>query len=78
MKLKNLINEVDEVNNPLSKGNKKKLRDTLSQMFDVIEKFEKNGKIDGKSDKDKIDVLKNVISDMVKQSDREKIIKGDG
>ncbi|PHO09085.1 hypothetical protein CPG37_10835 [Malaciobacter canalis] len=78
MKLKNLINEVDEIKNPLSKGNKKKLRDTLSQMFDVIEKFEKNGKIDGKSDKDKIDVLKNVISDMVKQSDREKIIKGDG
>lgn len=78
MRLKNLINEVDEVKKPLSKGNKKKLRDTLSQMFDVIEKFEKNGKIDGKSDKDKIDVLKNVISDMVKQSDREKIIKGDG
>lgn len=77
MKVKDLIYE-NGGTYPLSNKNKKKLRDTLSQMFDVIENFEKNGKIESNSDKDKIEVLRNIISDMVKQSDREKIIRGDG
>ena len=80
MKVSDLNKGVKDLKNqqPLSDKNKKKLRDTLSQMFDMIERFEKNGKVDGKSDKDKIDMLKDVISDMVKDEDRKKIIKGDG
>ena len=40
-------------------------------------KFRQKGEnIDGKSDKEKIDLLKNIISDMVTQKDREDIIKG--
>ena len=39
-------------------------------------RLKKGENIDGKSDKEKIDLLKNIISDMVTQKDREDIIKG--
>ena len=79
MTVKDLINEVDEIKKtkPLSDKNKDKLRNVLSSMFDVIEKFEKGENIDGKSDKEKIDLLKNIISDMVKDEDQKKIIRGE-
>lgn len=79
MRIKDLLNEVEEIQNskPLSKENKDKLRNVLSSMFDVIEKFEKGENIDGKSDKEKIDLLKNIISDMVKDSEQKAIIKGE-
>lgn len=78
MRIKDLLNEVEDVKNskPLSKENKDKLRNVLSSVFDVIERFEKGENIDGKSDKEKIDLLKSIVSDMVKQKDREDIIKG--
>ena len=78
MRIRDLNETVEKVQNPseLSKQNKKKLTDVLSSMFDTIQRVEKDGDIHLKSDKEKIDLLKNVISDMVKQTEREKIIKG--
>ena len=40
--------------------------------------FEKNGNADSKNDREKIDILKNVISDMVKDEDQKSVIRGDG
>ena len=78
MRIRDLNETVEKVQNPseLSKQNKKKLTDVLSSMFDTIQRVEKDGDIHLKSDKEKIDLLKNLISDMVKQTEREKIIKG--
>ena len=78
MRIRDLNETVEKVQNPseLSKQNKKKLTDVLSSMFDTIQRVEKDGDIHLKSDKEKIDLLKNLISDMVKQIEREKIIKG--
>ena len=77
MKLKNLLKE-SEVDNQLPKDTKDKLRKVLSNMFDTIERFEKGENIDSKSDKEKIEMLRNTISSMIKQTDREKTIRGDG
>lgn len=76
MKVKDITLDVKHFDKSkyLSNKNKKKLTDALSSMFDVIERFEKTGKVDGKSDQDKIDVLKNVISDMIKSEDQKKVI----
>ena len=57
--------------------NKLKLRDVLSDMFDTFERVEKDGDIHLKSDREKIDFLKDTIQSMIKQNDREKIIKGE-
>ena len=43
----------------------------------IIKKFE-NSSINMKSDREKIDILKSVISDMVKDEDQKKIIRGEG
>ena len=77
MKLKNLLKESDVGGNPLSKDQKNKLRDVLSSMFDTIQRFEKNGKVEGKSDLEKVDMLKDTINSMIKSKDREKTIRGE-
>ena len=43
-----------------------------------IQRFEKNGQVDSKLDKDKIDILKNIVSDMIKNEDQKQIIMGKG
>ena len=79
MKIKNLSKEVDNLrrNNQLKEG-KDSLRDMLSLMFNVIQRFETDGKVSRKNDADKVDVLKNMISDMMKDSEQKQIIRGDG
>ena len=74
MKLSDLNNEVTE---SLSKDNKDKLRNVLSNMFDVIENFEKNGVID-KNSTQKIDFLKDTIKSIIKDEEEKNIIRGDG
>jgi ribosome recycling factor len=78
MRLKNLLRESDVGGNPLSKDQKQKLRNVLSSMFDTIERFEKNGKIESKDDKEKVEMLRDTISSMIKSKERESVIKGDG
>lgn len=76
MRVRDLINEVEEVKNPLPKDSKDKLRNVLSNMFDVIEKFERNGVID-KNSTQKIDFLKDTIKSIIKDEDEKKIIRGE-
>lgn len=79
MKVSDLFLEVENIKNPkkLSQQNKKKLRDVLSGMFDTIERVEKDGDIHLKSDTEKIDLLKNIIANMVKDEEQKSIIKGE-
>ena len=71
MRVKDLIFEVEDVK---SEG---KLRLVLADMFDIIEKFENGKAIDSKSDKDRIEYLKDVISTMIKDDEQKAIIKGE-
>ena len=73
MKVRDLINEVEEVKNPLPKDSKDKLRNVLTNVFDVIEKFERNGVID-KNSTQKIDFLKDTIKSIRRDEDEKKII----
>ena len=79
MKVSDINNDIQGLANSIhpSKKNKYKLKNVLSNIFNTIERFENNGEF-YKNDRDKIDVLKNVISDMVKTEDQNSIIKGDG
>jgi hypothetical protein len=52
------------------------LNNMLSTLFNVIERFENNGRTHYKDDKDKVDVLKNIIKNMVKDAQQKEIIKG--
>ena len=78
MKLRDLNQNVKDLKNPkpLSNENKKKLRDTLADMSDVIEKFEKTGEIETKSEREKVGFLKDFIFNMIKDEDEKRIIKG--
>jgi hypothetical protein len=53
------------------------LRDNLTIMLNTIERFENSGNAESKNDRDKIDILKNLINDMIKDEDQRRIIKGD-
>lgn len=78
MRVRDLIKESTGGNHPLSKEQKQKLRSVLASMFDTIQRFEQDGKIEGKSDLEKIDMLKDTIHSMIKAKDRESVIKGEG
>jgi vesicle coat complex subunit len=72
MKVKDLIKNKQ----PFLKENKNTIRDVFSMMFDVIERFENNNKIKSKNEREKIDILKNIISDMLKDENQKEVIKG--
>ena len=80
MKVSDLNKDIQNIKNqkPLSNENKDKLRNVLSSMFDTIQRFEKNGKIDSKNDMKKIQMLRDTIQSMIQSKDREKVIKGEG
>ena len=58
MKVRDLLKETEEKLQPISNDEKDKLRNVLSSMFDTIQRFEKNGKIDSKNDMKKIQMLR--------------------
>jgi hypothetical protein len=79
MKVADLNREIKEVHNEsISKKQPKKIKDVLSIISNSIQKFEKSGQLNSKIDKDKIDILKNVVSDMIKDEDQKQIIMGKG
>lgn len=78
MKVRDLLKETEEKLQPISNDEKDKLRNVLSSMFDTIQRFEKNGKIDSKNDMKKIQMLRDTIQSMIQSKDREKVIKGEG
>jgi len=80
MKVSQLNTEAKNIIKPktLLKENKYKLRNVLTTIFSIVEKFEQSGEGESKNTKEKIEVLKNVISDMVKDEDQKNIIRGNG
>ena len=62
MQVSNLNNDVKKIQNKSTPQKQPvQLKDMLSKLLNVIENFEKNGKIDFKIDKDKIDILKDLV-----------------
>lgn len=77
MKIAGLNNGVKEIpKKSTSKKQPNKLKDMLLIISNEIQRFEKNGQVDSKIDKDKIDILKNIVSDMIKNEDQKQIIMG--
>lgn len=60
----------------LSNENKKNLRDTLASMYDRLERFEKIGKIETKTEREKVVLLKDFIFNLIKDEDEKRIIRG--
>jgi hypothetical protein len=73
MKIRDITESSENLRKP---NNNDTLRDLLSVLLNTIEKFENNGTSKNKNSKDKIDVLKNLITDMIKDEDQRQTIKG--
>jgi len=72
------IRDITESSEKLRKSNSNDtLRDLLSVLLNTIEKFENNGNSMNKNSKDKTDILKNMLSDMIKDEDQRRTIKGE-
>ena len=77
MKLDSLNNSVKEIHNKsASKQQPTDLEDMLSTMLGVIQRFEKNGNGTYKNTRDRIDILKNFVTDFIKDEEQKKIIMG--
>jgi hypothetical protein len=74
MKIRDITESINNLRKPKCNDT---LRDLLSVMLKTIEKFENSGNSMNKNSKDKTDVLKNLINDMIKDEDQRRIIKGD-
>ena len=76
--------QVSNLNNNVKKIQKKstpqkqpvQLKDMLSKLLNVIEDFEKNGKIDFKGHRERIDILTSFISDFIRDEENKRIISG--
>lgn len=76
--------QVSNLNNNVKKIQKKstpqkqpvQLKDMLSKLLNVIEDFEKNGKIDFKGHRERMDILTSFISDFIRDYDQKKLISG--
>jgi len=69
MKVRDLIEEIEEVENQQPKGKiKDKLHMKLKDLFSVIEHYEKSGEI-RKEDTDKIDTFKKYVQHFIKEED---------
>jgi uncharacterized protein (UPF0305 family) len=66
----------NNVKNITSKKQPVQLKDMLSKLLNVIEKFEKNGKIDFKGHRERMDILTSFISDFIKDDEQKRIISG--
>lgn len=54
----------------------KSVRDVLSMMYNVIQKAEKSVGFGQKDEAEKINILKAMIADMLKDSDQKRLIRG--
>jgi len=70
MKLRELNKEAD------IETKSKSVRDVLSQIYDVIQKFEINQNIAKKGEGEKIALLKSMVADMLKDSEQKALIRG--
>lgn len=70
MKLRNLLEDLEEVENEQPKGKiKDKLHAKLKDLFSVIEHYENSGEI-RKSDVDKIDTFKKYVKHFIDEEDK--------
>jgi len=70
MKVRDLIEEIEEMSNPKPKGKiKDKLHAKLKDLFSVIEHYEDSGELRD-SDADKIDTFKKYVQHFIKEEDR--------
>ena len=74
MKIRDITESSEKNRNP---KNNDTLRDSLSIMLNTIEKFEKSRSGIIKNDRDKIEVIKNLLTDMIEDEDQRRVIKGE-
>ena len=76
--------QVSNLNNDVKKIQKKstpqkqpvQLKDMLSKLLNVIENFEKNGKIDFKVHRERLDILKDLVMSFIKDDEQKRTIMG--
>jgi hypothetical protein len=74
MKIRDITESINNLRKPNSNDT---LRNILTILNNTIQRFENNGNRKNKHSKDKIDILKNLINDMIKDEDQRRIIKGE-
>ncbi len=78
MQVSNLNNDVKKIQKKsTSKKQPVQLKDMLSKLLNVIEDFEKNGKIDFKVHRERLDILKDLVTSFIKDDEQKRIIKGE-
>ena len=80
MQVSDLNNNVKKIKKIQNKSTSKKqpvqLKDMLSKLLNVIEDFEKNGKIDFKGHRERMDILSSFIGDFIRDYDQKITISG--
>ena len=80
MQVSDLNNNVKKIKKIQNKSTSKKqpvqLKDMLSKLLNVIENFEKNGKIDFKVHRERLDILKDLVMSFIKDEENKRIISG--
>jgi hypothetical protein len=66
----------NNVKNITSKKQPVQLKDMLSKLLNVIEDFEKNGKINFKGHRERMDILKDFVTSFIKDDEQKRIISG--
>lgn len=72
--------QVSDLNNNVKKSTSKKqpvqLKDMLSTILNIVENFEKHGKIDFKVHRERMDILKDLVTSFIKDDEQKRIISG--
>jgi polyhydroxyalkanoate synthesis regulator phasin len=77
MQVSDLNNNVKSITKKsTSKKQPVQLKDMLSKLLNVIEDFEKNGKIDFKVHRERLDILKDLVTSFIKDDEQKRIISG--
>jgi len=77
MQVSDLNNNVKNITKKsTSKKQPVQLKDMLSKLLNVIEDFEKNGKIDFKVHRERLDILKDLVTSFIKDDEQKRIISG--
>jgi DNA mismatch repair ATPase MutS len=77
MQVSDLNNNVKNITKKsTSKKQPVQLKDMLSTILNIVENFEKHGKIDFKGHRERIDILKDFISDFIRDYDQKITISG--
>jgi|694.fasta_scaffold08412_19 hypothetical protein len=67
---RSIVNDVDNKNST-------QFRDMLSTLLNVIGQFENNRNLISKNTKERVDILKKIVSDMMRDDYQKRVIMGD-